>query len=181
MELQALHETLRLLDHQAVDRTVDAICSANRILFLGFGATAAPASTAVYRLTLLGLNASWLTDPYLFVALANTFGSGDVVFGISYAGQTRLVTEAMRVARERGATAIAMTTAPRSPLAKSADICLIVTSSVPVLTSQQFVARVGGVLLVDAIVAAVAWRRHGGTPRELLQTFDKQHELLEFP
>jgi hypothetical protein len=49
-----------------------------------------------------------------------------------------------------------------------------------VLTSQQFVARVAGVLLIDAIDAAVAWRQHGGTPPELLETFDKQHELLEF-
>ena len=77
----------------------------------------------------------------------------------------------MRRARDRGATAIALTTAPRSPLAESADVRLIVASSVPVLTSQQFVARVAGVLMVDALVAAVAWSRYGGTPPELLDTF----------
>jgi DNA-binding MurR/RpiR family transcriptional regulator len=180
MELRALHETLRLLDRQAVEQAVDALSAASQVLFLGLGGTAAPASTAAYRLTLLGLNASWLTDPYLFVAKVATFGAGDVVFGISYNGQNRLVAEAMRIARARGARTIGLTTAPRSPLAQNADVRLIVASSVPVLTSQQFVARVAGVLMVDALVAAVAWRRHGGTPPELLETFERHHELLEY-
>jgi DNA-binding MurR/RpiR family transcriptional regulator len=157
MEIQTLHETLHRLDREAVERAVEALSTAGQILFLGLGGTGAPASTAAYRLTLLGLNASWLIDPYLFLARVNTLRAGDVAFGISYNGQNRLVAEALGRARARGATAIALTTAPSSPLARNADVQLIVASSVPVLTSQQFVARVAGVLMIDALVAAVAW------------------------
>jgi DNA-binding MurR/RpiR family transcriptional regulator len=180
MEIQALRETLRRLDREAIERTVLELNSADRVLILGIGGGAGPASTAAYRLTLLGIKANWAVDPYLFVAQVNTFGKGDVVFGISYNGQNRLVTEAMRVARARGATAIALTAAPRSPLGKNADIRLIIASSVPVLTSQQFVARVAAVLMFDAIVAGVAWARHRGTPPELLETFELHRELLDY-
>jgi hypothetical protein len=51
---------------------------------------------------------------------------------------------------------------------------------VPALTSQQFVARVAGVLMMDALVAAIAWTRHGGTPPELLDTFELHRALLEY-
>jgi DNA-binding MurR/RpiR family transcriptional regulator len=181
MEIQALRETMRRLDREAVDRAVMELNSADRVLILGMGGGGGPASTAAYRLTLLGLNASWLTDPYLFVAQANRFGQGDVVVGISYSGQNRLVGEAMRIARERGATTISLTAAPRSPLAKNADVRLIIASSVPVLTSQQFVARAAAALMVDAIVAGVAWKRHGGTPPAMLATFELHRELLDYP
>jgi DNA-binding MurR/RpiR family transcriptional regulator len=181
MELRALNETLRGLDPQAVEQAVDALNAAGRILVLGLGGAAAAAATAAYRLTLLGLTAHAGTDPYAFVAQVNTFGAGDVIFGISYHGQTRLVVEAMRIARGRGATAIGLTTAPRSPLAESADVCLIVAGSVPVVPGRLSThARVAGALLVDALVAAVAWRRHGGTPPAQVETVERHRALLEY-
>jgi DNA-binding MurR/RpiR family transcriptional regulator len=181
MELQVLNETRRLLDATAVEQAVDALSAAGRILLIGLGGAAPAAATAAYRLALLGLTATAPTDPYALVAQANTLATGDIIFGISANGQNRLVVEAMKIARERGATAIGLTTAPRSPFAKSADILLIVAGAAPAASSQLFThARVASALMVEAIVAAVAGRHSGGAPPEFADTVRRHRELLEY-
>ncbi|HEX5417280.1 MAG TPA: MurR/RpiR family transcriptional regulator, partial [Chloroflexota bacterium] len=180
MEVQCIQETLRQLDRKAVEAAVDALNQARKVLLVGMGATSAAASTGAYRLVLLGIDAVWLSDPYALVAQANLLSEGDVVVGIFYHGQARTICETLQIARANGATAIALTAAPNSPLAKSADICLTVVSPAPLFTVGQFSARVVGVLLMDALVAAVAWARHQGTPTQLLKTFELQREFLEY-
>lgn len=180
MEVQCIQETLRQLDRTAVEDAVGVLGRAKKVLLVGMGATSAAASTAAYRLVLLGIDAIWLSDPYALVAQANLMSEGDVVVGIFYHGQARVICETLRIARSNGATAIAVTAAPNSPLAKSADICLTVASPAPLFSKGQFSARVAGVLLMDALVAAVAWARHRGTPPRLLKTFEFQREFLEY-
>lgn len=180
MEVQSLQETLRHLNRQAVEMAVSALHRARKVLVVGMGATAPAASTLVYRLALLGIDAVWPRDPYLLTAYANALTGGDAAVGISHPGRARLIGEMLRTARANGATTIALTAVAGSPVAQHADICITVAGSSPLFAGRQFAARVGGVVLAEALVAAVAWVRREGAPATVIQAAELTRELLEY-
>jgi DNA-binding MurR/RpiR family transcriptional regulator len=84
---------------------------------------------------------------------------GGVVVGVTYHGQAANVLEALGVAKQRGLTTIAITAVPGSPASKAADIQLVVSSEAEALGFGQFASRVTTATLLEAIAAAVAWKR----------------------
>jgi DNA-binding MurR/RpiR family transcriptional regulator len=58
-------------------------------------------------------------------------GQGDVLFAVSVSPYTRLTLQAAAIARERGATLVALTDSTLSPLAVQADATLLVRTETP--------------------------------------------------
>src|SRR5947207_1305337 len=63
-------------------------------------------------------------DTHIMLTSAAVLGPGDVAVGISHTGATTDTVEALRVARERGATTVALTNYPTSPITEVADLVL---------------------------------------------------------
>ncbi|MDQ1049374.1 DNA-binding MurR/RpiR family transcriptional regulator [Streptomyces sp. V4I2] len=82
----------------------------------------------------------------------------DVAIGISHSGATRETLEPFEMAKERGATTVAITTDPRSALAKAADIRLISSSSETIFPGRT--GSIGGrhsvLVLIDCLYVRVA-------------------------
>ena len=99
-------------------------------------------------------------------------GRGDVLVGISFPRYSKRTLRAVGYAKERGATAIAITDSQASPLAGMADHTLLARSDM-----VSFVdSLVAPLSLVNALIAAVS-RRKGteiqGTFRELEQIWEE--------
>ena len=161
LEIEALQDTVRHLDAEAARRAVEALAGAGGVLFIGTGAAMALSELAAYRLKVLGLRASWAGDPGTILPEIHLLGPGDVLCAISYHGATRHVVEALDHARQRGLTTICLTAVPGSPAAQRADIRLVAFGQQTALGFGQFASRVAVVALLDALAAAVAWRRDG--------------------
>ncbi len=63
-------------------------------------------------------------DVHIALTSAALLGEGDVAIGISHTGTTVEVVEALEEAAKHGATTVAVTNFPRSPLAQTADLVL---------------------------------------------------------
>jgi DNA-binding MurR/RpiR family transcriptional regulator len=161
LEIEALQDTVRHLDAEATRRAVEALAGAGGVLFVGTGAAMALSELAAYRLKVLGLRASWAGDPGIILPEIHLLGPGDVLCAISYHGATRHVVEALDHARQRGLTTICLTAVPGSPAALRADIRLVAFGQQTALGFGQFASRVAAATLLDALAAAVAWRRGG--------------------
>jgi DNA-binding MurR/RpiR family transcriptional regulator len=159
LEIEALQDTVRHLDAEAARRAVEALAGAGGVLFVGTGAAMALSELAAYRLKVLGLRASWAGDPGIILPEIHLLGPGDVLCAISYHGATRHVVEALDHARQRGLTTICLTAVPGSPAALRADIRLVAFGQQTALGFGQFASRVAAATLLDALAAAVAWRR----------------------
>ncbi|MGH2353897.1 MAG: MurR/RpiR family transcriptional regulator [Chloroflexota bacterium] len=159
LEIDALQDTVRHLDFDAVGRAVEALTTAGSVLFVGTGAAMALSELAAYRLKVLGLRAAWAGDPGTIVPEIHLLAPGDVVCAISYHGATRHVVDALEHARERGLTTICITAVPGSAAAQRADIQLVAFGQQTALGFGQFASRVASATLLDALAAAVAWRR----------------------
>ena len=87
-------------------------------------------------------------------------GAGDVALGISHSGQTRETIEMLAEAGSRGATTIALTSFPRSPLAELADIVLLTATQATTFRPDALSARHPQLVVLDLLYIAVAQRTH---------------------
>ena len=67
--------------------------------------------------------------------------------------------DVLALARRRGLTTIAITAVPDSPATRAAYIHLVVSSGAEALGFGQFASRVTTTTLLEALAAAVAWKR----------------------
>ena len=179
LEIEALRDTLATLD-RAAERAVEALAEAQQVLFIGTGAAAALSELAAYRLKVLGIRAAWAADPGAIAPEIHLLAAGDVVCAISYHGATRHILESIDHARDRGLTTIGITAVPGSPIARRVDIRLVAFGQQTALGFGQFASRVASLTLLDALAAAVAWRRGDAAvthATELVGTMQRRAEL----
>jgi len=159
LEIEALQDTLRTLDVKAAERAVEALAGAQDVLFIGTGAAMALSELAAYRLKVLGMRAYWAGEPGAIVPEIHLLAPGDVVCAISYHGATRHIVDALEHATDRGLTTICITAVPGSAAGQRADIQLVAFGQQTALGFGQFASRVASATMLDALAAAVAWRR----------------------
>ena len=130
-----------------VERAVAQIAKAQRVDCFAVGNTSMfMASDAQARFSRLGLTSNFYFDAHLQLVSAATMTRNDVVLAISHIGRMPFLLESVGVAKEQGATIIAITQ-PHTPLAELADIVL------PIVVPADSSMRVG----TEAYLAQVAY------------------------
>src|SRR5919197_837244 len=124
-DLRAIQQTIDRVDLDAIERAAQALARARRIDVYGVGGSGAVAQETETRLFRIGCSVRGWTEVHAAATSAALLTPADVAIGISHSGATRETLEPFEMAKERGATTVALTTAPRSPLARTADIRLI--------------------------------------------------------
>jgi RpiR family transcriptional regulator, carbohydrate utilization regulator len=183
LQAQCLIDTTRHLSDTLLERAVDALASAPRVALGAMGGTAQIAQLASYRLVMLGVQTLWAPDPYVTLANAGMLEPGDAAVGISHSGQSRLTIEFLDYARARGATTLAVTAVPGSPVTRAADVVLAVFGPDVELSPglQRFASRVSAMALIEALVAAVELRRFGTDTAHVERTRAVMQQTLEPP
>ncbi len=150
----ALQGTQRMLDSSKIDQCISALKKARRIVLVGVGGGAAICDEAAHLFMKAGLDATACNDHYTQVVLAANLGPEDVMIGISHTGTTMGVASALKLAGEKGATTIAMTSDPASAVARAAEINLATwtsdTPSVP-LYGDFLEGRISQIYLIDLL------------------------------
>jgi DNA-binding MurR/RpiR family transcriptional regulator len=120
------------------------------------------------------------TSPDLFanqlVGLAPV-PDGDVVLAISHQGRTRDTIATLRLAKEFGATTIAVSAIAHAPITEIADIGLAIFSPARAMHGTFTVAHTAELTVADILAAAVAERKWGGNPprRAAVADWIEQH------
>ncbi|MFF4113370.1 MurR/RpiR family transcriptional regulator [Streptomyces sp. NPDC001714] len=155
-DLRAVQQTLDRIDLDAVERAAQAMARARRIDVYGVGGSGAVAQETETRLFRIGCPVRGWTEVHAAATSAALLTPADVAIGISHSGATRETTEPFETARKRGATTIALTADPRSPLARGADIRLISATPETSFPTGIIGARHSVLLLIDCLYVRVA-------------------------
>ena len=98
-------------------------------------------------------------------------GEGDLLIGISFPRYTAKSIEAMEFARNSGASLIAITDGPLSPLHSTADTCLMAKSDMSSFV-DSFAAPLS---LINALIVALGQRRR----KEVSEYFENMEKVWE--
>jgi DNA-binding MurR/RpiR family transcriptional regulator len=159
-DTRALHETAAVLDMGAVGRVADAIAAAGRVDIYGISGSALVSAELQLCLHRIGITSWWWTDVHNGLASAASLMSGDVAIGISHSGQTRQTVDLLAEAGSNGATTVALTTAPHSPLAELADAVLVHGMQATTYRPDALSGRHSQLVVLDLLYVAVAQRTH---------------------
>lgn len=154
----AIDRAAQTLDTAALEKAVDALASARRIICVGFGGSGPVALDACHKLFRLDVPIQSAADEPLARMAAAGLRAGDVLLTISNTGRTLAAIEIARLAREGSATVIALT-APRSALSAAADITIGVT---PVEDSEVYTpmaSRLAHLAVLDVLAVGLMLRR----------------------
>ncbi|MBY3132016.1 MurR/RpiR family transcriptional regulator [Rhizobium leguminosarum] len=168
--INALEETLSILDMEAFDRAADLIHRAKNRDFYGVGGSAQIARDVSHKFLRIGVRASVFDDSHMMLMSAALLVDGDIAIGFSHSGNTTAVIEAIQLARRNGARTIAITNYNSSALAQAADVVLCSTAQGSPLMGENAAARIAQLNILDAVFVAVAQRDYKAAERNLERT-----------
>jgi len=117
-----IEEASRVISREEVSRLINLLAEIygdprRKVLVMGAGRSGLVGKAFAMRLLHLGYNSYVLGD-----TIVPSVRAGDVVIAISGSGKTKLIVTAAEAAKQVGATVVAITTYPDSPLGKLADL-----------------------------------------------------------
>lgn len=164
--IQSLVEMRTALSGMPIDEAARAMAEARQIAFAGLGASGHVARDACHKFFRLGIPCSSLLDTPMILQFASIAEPDDVLVLLSHTGRWQEFEQAATIARERGATVVAITN-PESDLASEASIlfpCRVVEDT-NVYTPMS--SRLGQLALLDAILVALALVRGSAATERL--------------
>lgn len=170
--IQALRDTLSVLDANALGQAVAAIRGARRIEIYGIGSSAPIAEDAHYRMLRIGLDARVVIDSHIQAISAARTGPDVAVLTISHSGATHETLTATRLAHEAGAKTIVITNYARSPIQSHADVLLHTMARETLFRTEAMASRIAQLCVIDALIAALALDDYERSTETLRQTFD---------
>ena len=153
----AILQVRNYLNRDSIARAVEILHGAERVSVHAAGYMGVVAQDAQFKFLRLGLSCNAHTDPRLHRLAAGVLRAKDAVLIISSGGKTPELLELVDAAQARGAPVIALT-ASQSPLARKADVALLVDHGEDVETHVPMVSRILLLLLVDILAVGVALR-----------------------
>ncbi|NDL55940.1 MurR/RpiR family transcriptional regulator [Phytoactinopolyspora mesophila] len=174
-DAQAIEDTVAALDLNTLELAVDAVTTARKIDIYGAGASGVVAEDLHQKLRRIGLFASGVSDPHVALTSASLLTTEDVAVAISHAGTTADTVDMLHVAKQNGATTIAVTNVPRSPLGGHADYVLMTAARETTFRSGAMASRIAQLAVVDCLFVGVAHRRY----EETLAALDKTRSTLQ--
>lgn len=158
--IQALEKTLAVFDQEEFKRAVYAIQNSRRIDIYGVSNSATIGLAAEDRFIRIGKRCQLFSDVHQQIMAASALGADDVAIGISHSGRTRETVEALKKAKENGATTICIVNFPLSPITQFADIKLLTTSFQTYFESDSIVSRISQLALIDIIFMGVVLQEY---------------------
>ncbi|OWR00344.1 MurR/RpiR family transcriptional regulator [Sphingopyxis witflariensis] len=170
--IQALRDSLSVLDPQSLARAVDAIRTAKRVEIYGIGSSAPMAEDTHYRMLRIGLDARVVTDSHVQAISASRCDPDVAVLTISHSGATHETVAATRLAKEAGARTIVITNFARSPIQAYADVVLFTMARETRFRTEAMTSRIAQLCVADALIAALALADYDRSTETLRQTFE---------
>jgi DNA-binding MurR/RpiR family transcriptional regulator len=171
-DARAVEETAEQLNVDTLQAVVDAVAGARRVDVYGFGASAFVAFDLQQKLHRIGRTCFAWNDTHIALTSAAVLTGDDVAVGISHTGSTSETVEALRVAREHGATTVALTNFPRAPISEVSDHVLTTAARETTFRSGAMASRIAQLTVVDCLFIGIAQRHVESAKSALEATYE---------
>lgn len=157
-EMEAIGQTMEVLDPEAVVRAADLLEKAPRVMCMGQGGSMLIAQEAAHLFSTVGNQFVAIVDSHMQAISASMMDPEDVILFFSYSGSTRAMLETLSLAKKRQGRVILVTRFPHSPGAEIADIVLQCGANENPLQSGSVAARIAQMYLMDVLFSEYSRR-----------------------
>ena len=171
-DIQALKDTLSVLDPSAMERAVRIILAADRVELYGIGSAAPIAEDAHYRMLRIGINCKVVVDSHMQAVSASLTNPNVATITVSHSGSTLETIEATRLAKEAGARTICITNFGKSPIQAYTDVVLHTMAKETRFRTEAMTSRIAQLAIVDTLIACLALATYDSAVKTIRQTFD---------
>lgn len=172
-DIDKIRATMDEINRSDFQASVEAILNARTIYILGVRSSAAIASFLSFYFNLMFDNVKHIhtaSNAEAFEQMVR-IGKEDVVIGISFPRYSSRTVKAMKFARDRGATVIALTDSMAAPIAQNATHTLIAMSDMVSLVDSL----VAPLSVVNALIVACSYRKE----EAMAKTFANLEEIWD--
>ena len=155
----SLERTKMALDTKKLEAACEKIAAADRVVIFGLGNSASIALDASHKLQRTGCNAYAYSDNHMQVIAASHLTPNDVAIGISHSGSSKDIVDALKIAKQAGATTIAITNAGKSPIQKQSDITLFTASDETKHSILALNSRIAQLSIINAIYFYIVYNK----------------------
>lgn len=154
--INALTEILNFVDANMVSAAAEAIINARNIELYAAGGSNIICEDFQHKLLRFGIRASVPRDRHLMLMSASVLSEKDVVLVVSHSGQTVDLMDAVRLAKQSGATIISITNNFHAELSQLSDYPLYAPASPEPLLGKNGIARLVKLAMIDSLYATLA-------------------------
>jgi RpiR family transcriptional regulator, carbohydrate utilization regulator len=157
-----IQRTMQNLDLREIEKAAIALSQATRVLCIGVASSAPLALSLDWKIKRFGIVSSCVSDGYVMAVEASLLRKGSVLVAVSSSGTTKDIVAAARLARDAGATVIA--------LVESASIRLITSATRDPLIAE-IPSIVAGEVVFEILIEQIR-RINPAVDQTVLDTFD---------
>ncbi len=166
----SLEKTKKSLNPAAIEKAAKKLCNANKIVIFGLGNSASVAIDASHKFLRAGLNAVAYSDNHMQVIAASHLTANDVAIAISHSGSSKDIVEALKLAKEHGATTITITNSGKSPILKQSDIVLSTTADETQYNILALNSRIVQLAIIDSLYFYIVCNRSAEALESIKET-----------
>ena len=140
------------------EAAMDLICNANRIILLGYAASAAICYYAHFRFLELGINSHFSPDPHINAAILTQPNPSDLILCVSVSGETMDIVRQLTTLPPHSASVLSLTTKPDSTIARMSDVVICTPTHESSIITDAMNARLLQMCAVDVLYSTISIR-----------------------
>ncbi|UOQ49289.1 MurR/RpiR family transcriptional regulator [Gracilibacillus caseinilyticus] len=153
--MNALEETLQIIDEEEIRKAVKSLTTARFVHFFGTGGSNVVAIDAYHKFVRTGIAVQAVSDTHMQLMAASQLEKGDCAILISHSGSSKDIIHILNVLKEKNVTTIAITNFAKSTLSAAADIALYTSSVETDFRAEAFSSRIAQLSLLDLLYVNV--------------------------
>jgi RpiR family carbohydrate utilization transcriptional regulator len=164
------------LSSEQLERAVAAIEAADVMAFYAMGSSLLCVENALLRFMRVGKRCLFYRDLGIRQIGTSTLGPNSLAIGVSNSGRTISTVDSLRDAKVQGATTLAITSFPDSPIIRHADISLFTPTVTGIIGGAEYhesmVSKIAQLQVIDVLYSLYAVRNFGSAMAGLERTSD---------
>lgn len=148
---RAVNNTYEITDFDELEKAVQAINQARKIMLVGVGFSGIVAKDFYFKLMELGKVASFENDSHMQLSYLSTMNENDILFVISHSGKTLELFNLTKIAKNRGIKIITLTNMAPNPIRELGDIRLSTVEMKSDFRATALSPRISQLTVIDMI------------------------------
>ncbi|WP_018756925.1 MurR/RpiR family transcriptional regulator [Paenibacillus terrigena] len=173
--LRSIVDTTRLLDLHQLERALDVLREAKLVDVYGMATSGIVAQDLCYKLGLVGKRTRYSADSHLQIISASNLTPGDVAIAISHSGETQETIDALKCAKENGATTISLTKYGSSTVSTMADIPLFTSTMEAGMRRGDMASRIAQLHVIDILFSGLVSEQY----TRYIPRIERSYEMVQ--